>query len=426
MNSDTAPATSRPRKLAWVAGVIVLVLLLAFVSLHFALQPRRVTRLILDRVGNVLGLEITASGVGEYRLRGTPTLVVRNVVAREPGAGTPLLRAERIFLSLPWSTIRARGSDLTVDRVELDRPIIDLDALQHWLDRRPPSKTRIPTLTDGLQVREGSINAAGWTLTGIALDLPKLHPGQRVTAQVVGHYHSGSVQVPFALDVVLSQPSTDAALGIAGQAGIEHETWRIPAQVVLSGMLQIGDGWQLRHAKLAAAAHYESGNTHVPFALGIAGTLRYADARLSLAPTGVVLHGDGAIPNLHARGVIALANALELQLDGILQVWPDAWPALPSPIGQSRSPLPFALHYVGKSDLSDIAVLQLRRDAARFDGRFHLPQTGAWINAAMTDSPLPPLDGYITTPRLDIAGAQLQGVQITLDDPDVQGTPPAQ
>lgn len=410
--------------------MIALVLLVAVLSLRFALQPRHVTQLVLDRVGNALGLEITASGVGEYRLRGTPTLVVRNVIAREPGATTPLLRADRIFLSLPWSTLRGftastRDSDLTVDRVELDRPIIDLDALQHWLDRRPPSKAHIPTLTRGLQVREGSVEAAGWKLRGIALDLPELQPGQRVTAHIIGRYESGNLQLPFALDIVLSQPASDAALGIAGQASIERETWQIPAQIVLSGLLHTGDGWQLRHARLAAAARYESDNTHVPFALGLAGTLRYVDARISLVPAGIAIHGDGAVPNLHARGAIALTNALELQLDGILQAWPDAWPALPLPIGQSRSPLPFALHYIGKSDLSDLAALQLRRDTTRFDGRFHLPELTAWISEADTPSPLPPLDSRVTTPRLDIAGAQLQGVEITLDDPDVQGTAPA-
>jgi len=428
VNSGNAPNTQRQRKFAWVASVIALVLLLAVVSLRLALPPQRVTQLILDRVGSTFGLEITASGVGEYRLRDTPMLVVRDVVAREPGATTPLLRADRIFLSLPWSTIRsltagASGSDLTVDRIELDRPIIDLDALQHWLDRRPPSKTRIPTLTDGLQVRDGSLIVAGWTLTGITLDLPKLHPGQRVTARASGRYRSGSLQIPFALDVALSQPASDAALGVAGDAGIERETWRIPAHIVLSGMLHMGDGWQLQQAKLAAAARYRSGNTDVPFALGMAGTLHYADARLRLAPAGIVVHGSGSIPNLDARGAIALANALELQLAGTLQAWPDAWPALPPPIGQSRSPLPFVLLYFGKPDLSDFAALQLRRDTARFDGRFHLPAVTIWIDSGSTGSPLPPLDGRLTTPRLEIAGAQLQGVEITLDDPDVRGAP---
>ena len=96
-------------------------------------------------------------------------LLLRDVVAREPGAATPLLRADRIYLSLPWSTIRARGSDLTVKRIELDRPQLDLPALQRWLATRPPSEKRFPTLTDGLRITDGAIandddSDSGWRI----------------------------------------------------------------------------------------------------------------------------------------------------------------------------------------------------------------------------------------------------------------------
>ena len=85
-------------------------------------------------------------------------LLLRDVVARQPGAAEPLLRARRIYLSLPWSTIRARGGDLTVQRIELDAPQLDLAALQRWLATRPPSvETRLPTLTDGLRIIDGRV-----------------------------------------------------------------------------------------------------------------------------------------------------------------------------------------------------------------------------------------------------------------------------
>jgi hypothetical protein len=83
----------RPARLLLAAAAILL--LLAF-ALPLLLQPQRVTGFVLDALGRSLGLEITATGTSEYRLRGTPLLVVRNVAAREPGAATPLLRAQRI------------------------------------------------------------------------------------------------------------------------------------------------------------------------------------------------------------------------------------------------------------------------------------------------------------------------------------------
>ena len=110
------------RRWARTAGAIAVLLLLLALALRVALQPEHVTGLVLGQLGKALGLEITANGPGEYRLVGSPVLVVRDVVAREPGAKTPILRAERVLLSLPWSTIRTRGAELTITRVELDAP----------------------------------------------------------------------------------------------------------------------------------------------------------------------------------------------------------------------------------------------------------------------------------------------------------------
>src|SRR3546814_9335467 len=82
----------KPAKLLLTAAAALLLLALA---LHLLLQPQRVTGFVLNALGDALGLEITATGSSEYRLRGTPVLVVHDMVAREPGAATPLLRARR-------------------------------------------------------------------------------------------------------------------------------------------------------------------------------------------------------------------------------------------------------------------------------------------------------------------------------------------
>src|SRR5690606_41798672 len=119
-------------------------------SLHWMTRPSQVAGLIFDRVGAALGLEISSSGASEYNLRGTRGLVVRELFVRQPGAETPLLTAGRVYLSVPWATLRAVGSgngaaDLTVRRVELDAPRLDLAAMQRWKDTRPPGgEVRIP------------------------------------------------------------------------------------------------------------------------------------------------------------------------------------------------------------------------------------------------------------------------------------------
>jgi hypothetical protein len=95
---------------------------------------------------------------------------------------------------------------------------------------------------------------------------------------------------------------------------------------------------------------------------------------------------------------------------------------LPSPLAESKSPLPFDLDYAGRMDLGDVASLALRRDDTRFDGRFRITDVTAWANAESNGSLLPPLSGTLHTPRMEIAGATLEGVDVELDDPDLPAT----
>ena len=432
MSADARPGQPPSRHAARIVLVVALVLLALGLALRFALQPQRATHFLLDRIGNSLGLEITASGKAEYRLRGTPQLVLRDVVAREPGAATPLLRAERIFVSLPWSTLRAGGDVLAATRLELDAPVLDLPALQHWLATRPPSARRLPTLSAGLRIHDGSIRNDDWRIDRIDTELPLLAADQPLHAHVRGRYFDPPLAIPVDLAVAIVRPGAlvDAqATGFATAGKIVVERggdWRLLATVKLSGPLRLGkDDLRITPARLGVAASYESGDTRLPFAFGAHGPLLFDEAVWTLSPAGVALRGRGAeastpIPSLDARGSLALGRRLVLRLHGALAGWPQAWPALPAPLGQSRSPLPFALDYVGQPDLSGIAGLQLRRDATRFDGRFRLQDVTAWIAADNgTVSPLPPLDGKASAPRIEIAGARLDGVEITIDDPDV-------
>ena len=65
-------------------------------------------------------------------------------------------------------------------------------------------------------------------------------------------------------------------------------------------------------------------------------------------------------------------------------------------------------------------MLALRRDDARFDARFRLPDVLGWANAPAPGSPLPPLDGRLTTPRMEISGTTSQGVEIEFHDSDME------
>jgi len=91
----------------WFIAVMALILVAALLA-YWGSRPQRVAGLVMSQLGPALGLEITATGVSEYALRGGPRLVLRNVVARTPGATRDVLRANRIDVAVPWSTVRSR------------------------------------------------------------------------------------------------------------------------------------------------------------------------------------------------------------------------------------------------------------------------------------------------------------------------------
>ena len=416
---------NRRGRLARFATIALIVLLLLGVFGNYLLQPRRASAFLLDRVGTSLGLRITASGVASYRLRGTPQLVLRDVVAQRPGDATALLRAERVFVSVPWSTLRARGDDLTAQRIELDAPILDIPALQRWQTTRPPGESRIPTLVDGLRITRGRIDNGNWSIDGIDVDLPSLAPGQPLRAHLQGRYVDSPTELPFDLDVALTKPADGAGLAAIGKVTLEGDGWKLPAQVYLVGPLHLGVGdISLRPAKVGLSARYVSANSNLPFVLGAAGPLRFSDGVWALVPADLILHGSGVIPDASARGAVALGRRLVLRINGDIATWPDAWPALPPPLSGSTSPMPFKLDYVGKLNFSDVVSLVLRRDDTTFDARFNLPVVQDWVESGKTGSPLPPLQGQLRTPRLEIAGATLEGVQVEFEDDPAASAPP--
>lgn len=424
MKHDPNAAPPRPvlRRLLRLAAILA-ALLLGFVLLAgWLLQPQRAGRYLLHLTGDALGLEIGAGGI-DYRLRGTPQLVLEDVAAKRPGDNAALLRAKRVFVSLPWRTLRTRGDELTVQRIELDAPVLDVPALQRWLATRPAGKeTRIPVLTDGLRVRDGRIDNDDWRIDGIAIDLPALHPQRLLRMRVRGRYLDPPISMPADLAIAVASPQRLLDGKPSGVAGVGALTvadagWHVPAQVFLAGPLRLGkDSALMKPAKLGIAARYVSGATVAPFRLGLHAPMAFNSATWRFVPVTVVLDGDGLVPDARARGSLSAGRSLRLHLDGALAVWPDAWPALPPPLSASTSPLPFALDYRGALAFSNPALLSLRRDATALDARFRLPEVLAWLDAGGQGSPLPPLVGTLSTPRVELDGATLEGVEVELGE----------
>lgn len=419
---DRAAPTPRLRR--WLRRVgVALALVLGLVLLAgWLLQPQRAGRLLLALAGDALALDLHAGGI-DYRLRGTPQLVLDDVTAQRPGEAVPLLRAQRVFIALPWRTLRTRGIDLTVQRIELDQPVLNLSALQRWLASRPPSTTpRLPTLTDSLRVTGGRIDNDDWRIEDIGIEVPTLHPDKPLRLAVRGRYVARGVTLPADLALVLDTPQRllerrPAGLRASGTLAPAGDGWRMPVRVVLTGPLRLGRGSVLlQPAALGLAGRYRSGPATTAFRLGLHGPLAISNDSATLISTTVVLAGDDSVPTTEAHGSVSVGTTLALHLNGALAAWPAGWPALPAPLSASTAPLAFALDYRGTPALTDTVALALRREATTLDVRFRPSEVLAWRDAGATGSPLPPLAGTLSTPRVTLDGATLEGVELELDD----------
>ena len=405
------------RGLALAAASAGIVLLLAALAAALLLQPQRLAHLVLDGVGDGFDLDIAFDGEARYRLRGTPLLEVHGLVVRRPDDGQPLLRAERALVSLPWSSVRERSAPLMIHRIELDAPVLDLPRLQAWLAARPRGDGALPTLSDGLAVRDGRVLGKGWELQDLALELPRLAADEPLSATARGRLAMAPpLAIAFDLRLAATRPASGAGASARGALDIEHGDWRIPATVVASGPLHAGDG-VLRVAPLrfGSVGEFRGQGAPLPFALGLHGPLRLRDGTWTLVPATVALRGGDVVPDFDARGRAALGPALVVELDGRLPRWPRGWPALPPPLDAPDQPSEVALAYAGRSDLSDPLRLRMRRGGASGEARGRVADVFAWVDAAATGSPLPPLDMRASVPRLEVAGAVVEGLELTIE-----------
>lgn len=408
---------ARWRRALWLLA------LLSIALTAWLLQPQRGGPLLLTTLGRTLDLELDATAL-DYRLRGTPQLTLDGLVVHRPGDPQPLLRVRRVYLALPWHTLLHGNQALRLRRLELDAPVLNLPALQRWLASRPAGALRLPRLDDGLRVQNGRIDAGARHLDQIDLDLPRLDPTQYSRLLLLARYRDtdAGLAIPARLVVTLDSPQAllagrPAQLTVEGWLTPTASDWRLPMAVHVAGSLVLADGsLKLAPARLGLAGRYLAAAQVLPFRLGVNGSLDLDQQGMRLMPFVLRLYGDTAVPDLTAQGRLIVASHLQVQLQGMLADWPPAWPPLPSPLATSRAPLPFTLNYVGAADLSAPLTLTLRRDATQLQTRLAWPHLQTWLQAPGTGSPLPPLDGWLSAPTLDVNGIRLEGVELRIKD----------
>jgi len=400
-----------------LAGFIVVLGLL--LALPWLVPPERVADLLLHQIGSRLQLDITRHGPVRWQLRGGPFVELHALEIGEREAETAWLHAERVLVAVPWRSVRALGKEWALTRLEVDAPTLDLPALRHWLDKRPPGRGEIPwpTLSNGLAIRAGRIQGDGWQLASLALALPHFGADSPLRGQLSGEYSAANIRIEFDLHPAMTQVATGAGVAIVGTLEMQRDALAIPVQFTLSGPVHVQQGqWRIPKARLALDGQFSRpGLPALPFALAATGALDIGE-RMTLSGLALDLTGHGPLPSLHAAGNLNYDNGqLSAHLQGELPHWPALWPALPPPLNRQRSPLEFRLDYTGAADFSGPLELHLQRAHTRLNATIHPQQLLTWFTTHSPRLRLPPLHGHLTTPALELPGVSLYGVEIEAD-----------
>jgi len=157
----------RPLK---IAAVLLLgaAVVSALVLRHYA-QPERVAALLAEQARTRLGLELKFEPPARYSLWPRLRLQLEQPRFALPGETAALLTLDRLDVSLPWSSLR--DSSLVIEELQLEKPQLELAALQRWLDageeNTAPPDLRVHLVVSGATVlRDGNALAHGVNFSG--------------------------------------------------------------------------------------------------------------------------------------------------------------------------------------------------------------------------------------------------------------------
>lgn len=166
----------RWRRFLKFAALLLLLLVVGLgIAIRYLAQPERVAALLAEQARSRLGLELAFSGAPRYRVWPRLHLQLLDAQLKLSGDTQPLLSAQQLDVSLPWSSLR--DSRLVIEQLQLVQPRLELAALQRWLDQ--PGEAAMPDLSLHLLLRnaeilrEGKTMASGLDFDG-AIDLHQL------------------------------------------------------------------------------------------------------------------------------------------------------------------------------------------------------------------------------------------------------------
>jgi hypothetical protein len=164
------PETAAPRRRRWPHVVVLCLVLIAGSALliRHLLRAERMTAMVVAQTRSLLDADLQLGAVGTFEFSPDLRLRLARPSLKADAAARAMLSADSIDVIVPWHTLWSDRYD--IERIELVRPVLDLDALSAWSAKR--SGGAAPDVRFTLHVTDGSIVSAGVPVAaGIDVDL---------------------------------------------------------------------------------------------------------------------------------------------------------------------------------------------------------------------------------------------------------------
>ena len=179
----SATAPSSRHLLRWIAlaivAVVVALTIAAAVYVHNLLQPDRFTALLENDLAAVR-LRLRLQAPAEPTLFPRPGVQLKGFSLTNAGSSRPVLQAAGATIVVPWRALL--HGEIAIERVDVVAPHLNLDELESLLARLPrraAGPPRLPTITTGVHMSQGTLSRNGSPLLfDFSIETGALAPGK--------------------------------------------------------------------------------------------------------------------------------------------------------------------------------------------------------------------------------------------------------